>query len=367
LLVLPALAFLVSPVWAANKNLVTVTVTGMGESEEEAIKDGKRKAVEQAAGAKIYSASKTKDFVLVKDTILTRAAGFVQEFKVLSKNVTEDDIHEVKMSVTVSKKGIEDTWGVVTNLLKDMGRPKIMVFIRERVDKEWQEAPTVQTRLENRLLKSGFILVDKQQLKAIDKRDLAAAIAEDKPEKVQAIAKRFGAQIFVTGVAKATTAGKRVIYGRARYIYEADANVKVYRSDTAQIMAAIPGKATRGVKDVARSAAKQALDAQGKLIARNVTMDILQFWMDVMEGRGEVQMKVGSLTFAQYSKLKKALKEVKGVKAVNGKYHNKTAELSLESDTNAEALAERIGEALEGTLEITDVSQNVIKADYKKE
>ena len=338
----------------------------MGESEQEAIRDGKRKAVEQVAGTLVYSSSKTKDFVLIRDTVLTRSAGFVQDHKVLSKTITTDGIYEVKMSVTVSKQGIEDTWGVVTNLLKDMGRPKIMVFIREKIGNDWQEVPTVQTRVENRLLKNGFLLVDRNQLKAIDKKEIQAAIAEDKPAKIQAIAKRFGAQIFITGVAQATTSGARNIHGRQIHIYEADANVKIFRSDTAQLLGSIPGRATRGAQGVARSAAKQALDGQGKLLAPMITNDILRFWMDVLDGRGEVQLKVGGLSFSQYTKLKKALAAIKGVNDVNAKYSNKIADISIESDLQAEKLAEKLAERFEDILEITDVSQNVIKADYKK-
>ncbi len=72
------------------------------------------------------------------------------------------------------------------------------------------------------------------------------------------------------------------------------------------------------------------------------------------------------MSFKQYTKLKKALVKIKGVKDVNGKYSNKIADISIESDMQGEKLAEKIAERFEDILEITDVSQNVIKADYKK-
>ena len=349
-----------------GKNLAEVTVVGQGETKKEAISDAKRKAVERAAGTYIYSQSKTRDFVLVKDTVLTRSAGFVQSFDILSAGQTEDGIWQVKARVVVSIKGIVDTWGVVKNLLKERGRPKIMVFIRERIDRQLQDGSTVQTRIENMLLKSGFLLVEKDQLKAIDKKDLTAAVLEDNPAKVQAIAKRFGAQLFITGTANAATSGARVISGVRVIPYEAEANVKCFRSDTAQLMSSIPGTATRGVQRVANSAAKQALDLQAQQVAPKVVRDILRFWQDVLEGRGEVVLEVEDVSFKQYRGLKKALQAVKGVKDVTTKFNNKVARCSIQSELTAEALAEKIADAIEN-LEITDISQNVIKAKYKSE
>jgi hypothetical protein len=347
-------------------DVVEVTVTGQGMTKDDALRDAKRKAIEKGAGSYIYSQSKVKNFVLVRDTILARSAGFVQSVKVLSEQKMEDGTWEVRIKAVVSVKGIRDTWGVVKNLLKDMGRPKVMVFIREKIDRRAQDSSTVQTRIENVLLKSGFLLVDEKQLKAIDRKDMAAAIDEDNPERLQAIAKRFGAQLFVTGVANAASGGPKMIYGVRQFTYEAEANVRCYRSDTAQLLASVPGAATRGVQRVPRSAAKQALDAQARQLAPKVRYDILRFWQDVLEGRGEVQLLVENVSFKQYLQIRNALKQLKNVKDVKVTFHNNNAECSIECDLTAEKLAEKVVELL-SDLEITDVTQNVIKARWKQE
>jgi copper chaperone CopZ len=350
---------------AADGDTTAVTVVGEGMSKDEAILDGKRKAVEQVF-VKIYSSSEVKDFVLVKDTILTRAAGFVRKYDVVSTDQAEDGVVSVKMQVVVTTQPINDMWGVVTNLLKDVGRPKIMVFLAEKIDGTLQDSSTVQTRIEERLLASGFLLVDRAQIEAIDQKNLQAAIAEDNPAVVQAIARKFNAQIFVTGAVNATTGGVKSLYGRAMHVYEAEANLRVFRSDTAQLLSAQPGQATRGVKDVARSAAKQALDAQGQQLAPKITYDILRFWQEALGGRGEVQLKVEGVSFGDVIKIKNLLQTVKGVKDVTSNFHKPTVDFSIQADTNAQTLAERIAEALDGVIEIEDVSQNVIKAKYVK-
>ena len=356
------IAFMLLPAVAAaqDSGLVTVTVVGSGMDESEAMHDAKRKAIEEGAGSYIYSQSKTQDFTLVKDTIIARSAGFVQSVEVISKSTEADGVVSLKIRAVVSVQGIKDTWGAVTMLLKDRGKPKIMVFIQERIGGDVQESSPVQTRIEDMLLKSGFVLVDRKQLKAIDEKDLAQAIAENDPAKAQAIAQRFGAQIFITGIANASSGGQKVIYGRSFHTYEAEANVRCFRSDTAQLMSSTPGSATRGVQEVWRSAAKQALDLQAQQIAPKVVEDILRFWQDALEGRGEVQLHVANVSFRQYTQLKKALNTLPSVKGVNATYSNRIAEISIETDLTAEKLAEKIIEVVED-LEIEDLKQNVIK------
>ncbi len=348
-----------------------VTVVGQGMDKKEAETDALRKAVEEGAGAYIHSESETRDFTLARDTVLARAAGFVLEKKVLSEKELDDGTWQVRITAVVSVSSIEATWGTVKILLKAKGIPKIMVFVSEKVTHpdrrvEVVEDSTVQTRIENLLLKSGFVLVDKKQLKEIDRKDLAAAVAEDSAARVQAVAKRFGAQIFITGSANSVPGDPKMISGIKVFPYEAEANIKCYQSDDARLLSSIPGVATRGVQQVWRSAAKQALDLQARQIAAGTVKDVLRFWVDVLQGGGAIQLHVEGLNFARYRQLKKDLETVKGVDDVSGEFRNGVAELSIQCKDNAEKLAENLSDTVKG-LEITDVSSNVIKGKMKAE
>jgi hypothetical protein len=351
-----------------DDNLVEVVVVGQGMDKQEALSDARRKAVETGAGTQIWSESQTKDFVLAKDTILARASGFVQSVEVMAERQSEDGVWALKVKAVVSIKGIEDAWGVTTNLLQQMGRPMIMVFVDEKIGNEDVPDSTVQARIENLLLETGFRLVNKNQLSAIDLKDLQSALAEDRPDKAQAIAKRFGAQLFISGTAHATQGARRPIGGLQLFRYEAEANIKCYRSDTAQLLSSIPGESTAGVARVDRSAAKMSLDNQAKVIAPKVRNDILRFWQDALEGRGEVILEVASIPkMSQYFKLKRELAKIKGVKSVNGEFHNGAGRFRMDCDVNAEKVAERVSEILGEMVEISDLSQNVIKADFVTE
>lgn len=90
-------------------------------------------------------------------------------------------------------------------------------------------------------------------------------------------------------------------------------------------------------------------------------MDILNFWQEVLAGRGELILEVQGITFKQYRALKKALEQIKAVKDVTTEFSNGIARCSIQSDVKAEALAEKLDDGIEN-LEIEDISQNVIKA-----
>jgi copper chaperone CopZ len=347
---------------------MTVTVTGMGEDQDAAVKDAKRKAVEQVA-VKIYSQSEVQDFVLVKDTILTRSAGFVEDSKILSTSTAEDGLVSVKMEIVVSKNQIQDMWGVVKGLLKDMGRPKIMVYITEKIDGKAQPLSTLQTGIEQSLLASGFLLVDRAQVEAIAQKDIEAAIAEDNTDKLMALAKQFKAHLFITGVVTATSAGQRNLYGRQMWIYQSNGNVRTFRADTGQMLSAQTGATgveARGVKDVAESAAAQALQGQADYLAPRITGDILQFWMDVLGGHGELKLVVENIDFGGYMKLKKAIEGIDGVEDANADFANNVATISVQAKLSAEKLAEKLYESMGESLEISDLSKNVIKGTWKK-
>lgn len=345
-------------------NLVEVTVTGVGMTKKEAVNDALRKAVEQGAGTFIYSQSQTEDFVLVRDTVLARSAGFVQEKKVLSAR--EDPIEgtwEVKLKAVVSVQGIEDTWGVVKNLLAQMGRPKIMVAVTEAIDEQGQEDSTVQTRIENLLLESGFRLVNKEQLSAIEKKQITVAVAANKPEAVQAIAQKFGAQLFITGSTSAAIGTVGGAYGVDIHRYGADGDIKCYRSDTAELLSSRNGRAFSADR-TKRLAAKKALSQLGNAIGPVIQQDILYYWQDALQGRGSAKLVVEGIDFDDAMALEDALGALEEITSVDTEFNDTIAEFELEASLPAKKLARALSKKIKA-IKITNVSQNVIKATYQ--
>ncbi|MFB3892852.1 MAG: hypothetical protein ACE15C_12595 [Phycisphaerae bacterium] len=344
-------------------NLVEVTVSGMGMDKDSAVNDARRKAVERGAGTFIYSQSETKDFTLIRDTVLARAAGYVQSYELVGDPRTSDDgVWTVKIKAVVSLKGVEDTWGVVKNLLEQKGHPKLMVFINERVDKEPAEESTVQTKIEKLLLDSGFQLVNRKQYSEIEKKDAAAAVAEDKPAKLQALAKKFGAQLFISGEVTAESAGTQVAYGVTLERYGCSGKVKAYNSDDANMLASETAEGF-SADEAKVNAANKSLKVLGDKLAPVVLNDILIKWLDSMTGGGAVKLEVENVTFKQATQLAEGLKNIKEIKAVpDPEFHNKIAEYNIQCTVTAKELAKLLVK-IDG-LDVTDVTQNTIKCTY---
>ncbi len=117
-------------VGAAAQDVVTVRVRGQGVTEDGAVKDALRKAIEQGGQSEIASRTKTKDFALEYDVVLARAQGLVKNWKKLSSRESQGVV-TVEIEAQVSKSLVNATWADVAIQLKQLGRPKIMVIFTE--------------------------------------------------------------------------------------------------------------------------------------------------------------------------------------------------------------------------------------------
>ncbi len=349
----------------------TVTVTGMGVSEQAALRDAQRKAVEEAAGTIIVSESKTKDFTLVRDTVYAKSAGFIKGFDKISSREMADGTWEMKIKAEVSIQGVVDTVATVKNLLQQVGRPKIMVWMKETIENverhhavETVEDSIVSARVEQMLLDSGFILVDRDRVKELIEREKILAAAEDNAEKkLLALARQEKAAIFITGTASATAGDSSRDDGMSIFTYEGQANIKCLNADTAELIYKVPGKPTRGVQRVWKSAAQQALKFQADQIAPQIQQHILEHWMEWLQGGGQLEIQIENLSFENFVKVKDALKSVKEFKDIDLQLDNEVATCSIQSDRRAQEIAEQIIKTVKD-IKITGVTAKTIKAKY---
>ena len=97
---LPALSARVN-----NEDSVGLTARGQGDSEESAINDAFRNAVQQVVGVLIDSETMIKNDELIEDKILTYSHGFIESWKKL-KTRQENGIHSVTINAVVRRRDI---------------------------------------------------------------------------------------------------------------------------------------------------------------------------------------------------------------------------------------------------------------------
>ena len=118
--------------YAPIVNAEVVTVHGTGLTQDAAIQDAKRNAVEKVVGTAIHSESVMQDMELVFDAINTRTQGYVNSCKVISSKNMEGNVEiiaQVDVSSEPSSQLMKDI-EVVMNL-KD---PRLAVVIEHYGD-----------------------------------------------------------------------------------------------------------------------------------------------------------------------------------------------------------------------------------------
>lgn len=354
---------------AGDEGVVTVEAEGEGVDKDAAVKAALRDALEKGGKTEIFSNSQVENFQLLHDTIITRAEGIVTDYQVVKgpAPVIGGGTFKVWIKAKVSKKAMVDSWGAIQNVLNQLGRPKVMVFIQERIDGKTEDQSILETKIEERLLKSGFDLVDRNQTQAIAEKEKADAAAEDNAAKLRAIAKELGAHILITGTANANQAGMEDLYGTPAAFYNCDAQVKVFWTDTAKLLASVGLPQTRGGargrKEFSPQAGKQALDFAGQRVVNEIYQQVLTQWSTALSAGGELMLEVEGMKAPAAIRLKKMLAEIQGVEKVNYDMTGGLVKFRINAKMTGQDLFERLAEGeFEQAIELVDLKANRIQA-----
>lgn len=348
---------------------VVVEAEGEGVNAEQATRAALRDALEKGGKNEIFSQTQVDNFQLTYDTILTRAEGIVTDYQIVKgpTPVVGGGTVKVWIKARVSKKAMVDAWGAIQNVLNQIGRPKIMVYIVERIDGKVEDQSILETKIEERMLKSGFDLVDRNQTRAIAEKEKVDAAAEDNLAKLQAIAKDFGAHILITGTANANQAGLENLYGTPAAFYNCDAQVKVFWTDTAKLLASVGLPQTRGGargrKEFSPQAGKQALDLAGQRVVSEIYEQVLNQWSTALSAGGELILEVEGLKAPAAIRLRKMLAEIPGVERINYDMTKGLVKYRINATLGGQDLFEILAEGeFAKAIELLDLKANRIQA-----
>ena len=292
----------------AVEDVLEVIVTGQGLSEDSARHDALRKALEVGGKAEISSHSQVENFELIRDTIYARADGIVTMYKILDQGEVVGGRRYCQIQARIRKDAVASTWGEVQNVLDQIGRPGIAIYITERIDGGLQDSSILESQIEHRLLDAGFIVYAGEQVRAIAQKESADAASEENVAKMQAIAKDFGTHIFITGTAQANAAGVRDLAGQPTAMYNGDAMIKMYYTDTAQLLASESlanwRGGARGHHTLSPQAGKKALENAGKELVDRCYHSVMQRWATRISAGGELILVVEQMSVADAIKLK---------------------------------------------------------------
>ncbi|MFH1747751.1 MAG: hypothetical protein ABIG44_12005 [Planctomycetota bacterium] len=360
----------------------TVLVTAEGYNQDDALKQALRRALEQGAGVQIASYSQTQDFVLVRDTIYSRAAGIISDYRVIEAQPTAGGAYRLTIEAVVRPDTVAATWGEVRNLLDQIGRPKIMVWIDERIDGHPQPDSIVESRIEQMFIKIGFDLVTHQALGAPSPPEATDIRDRRNLSRLQQMARQAGAHILIRGTANADRAGLENIHGQIpAAFYNCDVQARIYYTDTGQLLASESVPSTRrGVRarnEFSPQAAREALvEATFPLdnnaprppaLATKLYEAVMEQWSMQISAGGNIELLASPLNFEAYLKLKQDLHELEGIHTVDGDFNTDCAQLRIRTALSAATLAERLTKPPFATrLEVTELKLNCIRVRVLK-
>lgn len=320
-----------------------VTVEGMADivagdpnlAKQRAIEDAKRRAVEKSLGTIVASETLVRNYQLVNDQILTKAGGFVKRYQLLSESTT-DGLYRVLIEAEVTEildEVVRDQVALDL-LLAWVGRPVLMIVVEEDNLGD-RSSRVVETEMIKLFAEKGFDLVDRAQVERIRESDrMKLALAGDK-QAAAAIGAEFGAQLVITGQARASTGGKiyNMISGQA------DLTARAIRTDTADILAATTAHGAKPHISATTAATNALIDA-GQQMADYLLQEIVKRWSTEAVGTTKVELLVSGVDYLTLVKLEKELMRVPGVKDVNRKsFIESVARLDIRYQGKADQLA----------------------------
>ena len=304
-------------------------------AKDAALRNAFRAAVERGVGTLIASDTLTRNYAVISDTIYAKARGYVRRWTIVN-DYPREDRYVVEVECEVSAEDIKHDLIALNILQAAKDHPRVMIVLpatHEELNILTAAAENTFTRV---FVENEFEVVDQTQVDAIRSRDETLAALRGDDAKAVALGDRFGAEVIILGEGKsvysAMTHGMRS--------GSATVSVRALNCDTGKIIGTTSQHSTKAHLDD-RVAGTLALEAAAEVAARDMIDAIFQRWAADVADALRVQLHVTGIDFGQLQELKRALRDLEGVKAVNQRsFTTGSAKLDVDFQGAAERLAE---------------------------
>ena len=327
---------------------------------DEALIDAKRNAIHIGLGLLVNSETIVNNYELISDKILSQSAGYVRHYDVISRG-SDGDLYRVVISAEVALADLNSDLLAIQLLKQEKGYPRLMLIGVEKEGDEQKSSVTVQTAIEDELIKKGFDLVDESQVEIIKARDVA--LHPDDPQMAAALGQRYGAEIIIVFQAMADYEGASDAYGLNLNSYRCTVDARMIYTDTADLFASVSGS-TYAAAEGKPAAIRLSFQKAGKKISPLIIEKILQNWQ---ERKNKLELVVNGITYEEMILIKDRLQILRRVNAVGApKFDQGVAVFHLQGDLAAEELAKKLMEQKDiPSLEITGLSSSRVETRKK--
>ena len=347
----------------------SITAEGFGMTEDAAIEQAKRAAVEIGIGTVMSSETVVKNSVLFSDNIYAKANGFVKTYTVKDKFQDPDGLWTITIEAVVTEildEVLKDEMAVQT-LLNAMNRPKIIFMVREENLIDNTPTDFAETQLIKMFYDKGFDVVDRQLVQAMKgEADFTQALAGDVTAAAK-IAGMLGADIIVIGTAKISSGGEIKAGNYTMTSGQADVNGKIIRADTGEILAIVPQARGKKPHISATTAGISAVNMAAEKLGSDIITQLIKKWSTQQANAVNVFLVVQNVDFMTYMALGNHLKSqtIPGIQnAFEKGFNGGVAEFQILYEGKSQDLAMALmqNQAQGAALQVTGLSGNRISA-----
>ena len=292
------------------------TIEVIGRSADgypNAVEDALRQAVRQGAGVLISSETAVRDFVLLRDCIYSRAAGYVRSRQVIKRSREPNDLYAAHVRATVRTGKIDEDWAGLKMLLERKGRPDIMVVVSR--SGEAQTSPMDITAAESVLAdffeSRHFDLVDRDTLGKVVGTEQARAALWDSPSKAAAVGLRLKAGYVLVGRIRQTT-GKpeEVASGVMATMARADLRVKLVAADTGKLLTTKLANVKAG-SQYPEKASQDAVKKAAAALAEPVLYRLISHWSEDLDQGLKIDILLAAVDLDVIQEIAEGLRNAK--------------------------------------------------------
>ena len=347
----------------------SITAEGFGMTEDAAIEQAKRAAVEIGIGTVMSSETVVKNSVLFSDNIYAKANGFVKTFTVTDKFKGPDGLWTITIDAVVTEildEILKDEMAVQT-LLNAMNRPKLIFMIREENLIDNTPTDFAETQLIKMFYDKGFDVVDRQLVQAMKgESDFTQALAGDVTAAAK-IAGMLGADIIVIGTAKISSGGVIKAGSYSMTSGQADVNGKIVRADTGELLAIVPQARGKKPHISPTTAGISAVTMAAEKLGSDIITQLIKKWSTQQANAVNVFLVVENVDFMAYMTLGNHLKSqsIPGIQnAFEKGFNDGVAEFQILYEGKSQDLAMALmqNQAQGVAIQVTGLSGNRISA-----
>lgn len=326
-----------------------VTATGVGallgadqaRARDEALRDAYRMAAE-AAGVHVCSESETRDLQLFYDRVTTRSSGYVRSLRVLSEG-PRGDLYRCEVEAWVVPGGpIQEDPQALATLIDMIGNPTVLVLVEDQVSGRREPQGRAFAVLQERLVQVRYHVVDPQQIARLQEKELVDKAAAGDAAAGRILARRFGADVLITGWVQATPNAEVPSSQGSLFSARSRNNLRAVVADTGQVLFSDAGTG-KGLRLSFEDACLEALEDSTARAAQQLAWKLPLAYDARSGGARSLQIQLLGCSYEQRGRFLEVLQQMRSVSGVFPReYRGGVALIDFRSGLTSEDIIARL-------------------------